>query len=561
MKITVCTIAINSWYRDIVRYSIKNTEEYCKKHNYNFVLVTEESDLVFDKLKHPAWYKMQLIRSLIKSNESDYIVWIDADSQILNRDQNLEYFLQKYIIDTGKDLALVRENPLNTGVMFIKSSEYNYNLMEQIWNNKNEYDRNFWDQASFVEIYQRDEDVRNHTYVIEFVVQDELVCYWSRYYPNRSFLMHMARCSHDTLDFLYMMDSYYKDKLDEESEEQYQERLRWLNTYEICRNDIDRWVNNEYVPRLYSQRCLNYKNLKYLIHWFPFCSGGLCDRILGLSANLCISKVLNRKLLIRWDHGEIKPNLDVHHKYNYYNHNIPFKHINLTNLESITYFRNVNINEEWKDDNTMIWSNVNLYNYLLQNPYFQHLRTRDFIKDISEAIREVLFRYLTINPKLFEDYTQYDVGIHIRTGDKQIYNKENEEFYRDYITDIFTKIKKEGSIKPDQTVFISSDCLLAYKIAEDFFDNFNYNKGDIVHIAIEGKVTESGMYKVLLDLLTLCNCKSMLYLGWDSNFSRIAALFNPKRRFICYEYENNKDAIKDISNELLFSYHSNGKYT
>ena len=294
---------------------------------------------------------------------------------------------------------------------------------------------------------------------------------------------------------------------------------------------------------------------KYLIHWFPFCSGGLCDRILGMSGNVCIAKLLNRKLLLRWDNADLKPNVLIPPEYNFYTYNPPFRHINMHNIESMDYFKNTDIIRDWGDDNIMIWSNINLYNYILQNPHFVEVDKQHRVQNFSDAIREVLSKYLQLNSKLFTSYKKYDVGIHIRTGDKQIYNKENEEFYRDYITDIFKKIK----VEPDQTVFISSDCLLTFKIASDFFDKFDYNEGEIVHTANE--ITDDGVYKVLLDLLTLCNCTSTLYLGWNSNFSRIAALYDINRKFICYEYQNDPGVVKEISPDVLFEYHSYGKYT
>ena len=100
MKITVATIAINAWYREIVKYSIKNKQEYCDKHAYDFYLLTEDDQLVDDRFRHPAWYKMKLIRYLIEKKEYDYILWIDADSQILRLEQKLEYFFEKYIEKT-----------------------------------------------------------------------------------------------------------------------------------------------------------------------------------------------------------------------------------------------------------------------------------------------------------------------------------------------------------------------------------------------------------------------------------------------------------------------------
>ena len=561
MKITLATIAINPWYREIVKYSLKNTREYCQKHGYTFYLLTEDDPIVEDRFKHPAWYKMKLIRYLIEQADSEYIFWLDADSQILKTDERLEYFFEKYISETGKELALVREYPINTGVMLIRCSEYNYKLMDDIWNNKNEYNKDFWDQGSLQEIYNRDESVRDHLHVINFGEQDELVTYWSGYYPKKSFIIHLARCAFNTLDFMYMMDSYYQGKLEEETEDQFFARTEWIRNIELCRRDINKWISNEYAPRLYSQRCITFMNSRYLIHWYPFCSGGFCDRILGLSANLCIANELGRKLLIKWDDTQLKPIVNVRDKYNYYKNEVPFNHVNLNNFESMDYFRTRDIKSEWGDNNVMIWSNINLYHYLLQNPYFSALKSfTDYIKNLSEAIKNVLLNYLSIDETVFDNYKKYDVGIHIRTGDNQIFDSEKEEIYKDYITNIFKKIKKEGSIKEGETVFISSDCQLTFKIANDFFDKFYYNEGKVIHTTHGDKLTNDGITKVLLDLFNLCNCKSTLYIGWNSNFSRVASLFNTKRKIISYEYENDPLIVKEVEAETLFSYHSRGKY-
>jgi hypothetical protein len=149
---------------------------------------------------------------------------------------------------------------------------------------------------------------------------------------------------------------------------------------------------------------------------------------------------------------------------------------------------------------------------------------------------------------------KYNLNIYF-VGEKKIRIVNKKYRNKDYITDIFKKIK----VEPDQTIFISSDCLLTFKIASEFFDKFEYNEGEIVHTANE--ITDDGVYKVLLDLLTLCNCTSTLYLGWNSNFSRIAALYDVNRKFVCYEYQNDPGVIKEISPQILFEYHSVGKYT
>ena len=300
---------------------------------------------------------------------------------------------------------------------------------------------------------------------------------------------------------------------------------------------------------------------RYLIHWFPFCSGGLCDRILGLASSICIANILNMQILIKWDHCDLSSGFKINNDYNWYNNQVSHRFIHLTNIESITYFKNTDIIKEWGTDNIMIWSNVNLYNYLLQNPHFLLENQTNYIENFRDSIKLILNEVFIINKSVVDNIKVYDIGIHIRTGDKQIYNKDNEEFYRDYITNIIKNVKQSINENENKSIFISSDCLLTYRIAKDYFEDAVYNEGCIIHTSEEDKINEEGLNKVLLDLLTLCNCKEKLYIGWNSNFSRISSLYNLDRKFICYEYENIPNIIKECAKETLFSYFSKGKYT
>lgn len=293
---------------------------------------------------------------------------------------------------------------------------------------------------------------------------------------------------------------------------------------------------------------------RYLIHWFTTCSGGLCDRILGLSASICIAKMLNMKILIKWDHTDLSSGFKINKEFNWYENQCEFKKVIFNNLEYRDYFKDENIIEKWGNDNILIWSNINLFYYTLQNPHLKHVIPSNYIEKMSEAIHLVLEEIFIINKNILDNVPIYDKGIHIRTGDNQIYNKDKEESYREYIVNVFKKIK--DFTNDNDNFFISSDCLLSFKIAEDCFKNFEYNKGSIIHTNQE--INEDGLNKVLLDLLTLCKCKNELYIGWSSNFSRISALYNLNRKFICYEYENSP-VIKEFSNEVLFSYFSWGK--
>jgi hypothetical protein len=301
--------------------------------------------------------------------------------------------------------------------------------------------------------------------------------------------------------------------------------------------------------------------MKYiLIHWLPECSGGLCDRILGMTGNLCISRQLNMKMYIKWDIVNLGENLKINDKYNYYRiinySNIEYKSITLNNFELMDYIQYTNIINEWKNKNILIWSNINLYNYFIKNKLIT-LPIHNHIKNFSICLKIILHKYLSINPYILLNIPTYDIGIHIRTGDKHFYDKNRESENIEYIKNIFNKIVNFNSdFFLKKTIFISSDCNIAYDIAKDYFKNIYYNNGDIIHTAISNN--NNGIYKVLKDLFTLCNCKT-LYIGWNSNFSRLASLYDINRDIICYEYENT-NIIKYISFEKLFEYHSYGKY-
>jgi len=265
MNIVVCTLAINDWYRDIVKYALRNIEYYSNKYNYKCIIETENTTLFnYDKTRAPCWYKIKLIEYILENIDCDYIFWIDADSQILKHDVKIEYFIEKYF-EKDTELVLTQDtNILNTGVMFIKKSDFNILLMKKIWNtDETDYFKDFHEQTSLANIWSNNDNIRKSIKVIPYGVKDEIVVYWSNYYPGNNFILHCARCSGgNPLDFMYMMDCYCPLKLDEESEEEYTERIKWLITPELCRKDIDYFINHGNLERKYSARCKKFFEIK-----------------------------------------------------------------------------------------------------------------------------------------------------------------------------------------------------------------------------------------------------------------------------------------------------------
>jgi len=286
MKITVCMIAINMWYQEIVKYNIENVKQYCLKHNYKFVVdlgvsypedVKPYSDIiqnidenitqttVYDGSRDCPWYKIKLVEKCLdmfdaqcaNQDNDSYVVWIDADSHLLNNNQMLEDYITRY--QQGKHMLLAKEgNPgiiLNTGVMFVRNTEYSRKILGMVWNNDKSFDKNFHEQASLGQLYiENVENIQENIVVLHPCLQYEFLCYWYMYEPNKSFIIHAARCAHEREGFIYTMDMFCPVRLREESDEEYKNRMEWLYDREKCVKDISVWRSGGSIKRNRSAR-------------------------------------------------------------------------------------------------------------------------------------------------------------------------------------------------------------------------------------------------------------------------------------------------------------------
>jgi hypothetical protein len=276
--------------------------------------------------------------------------------------------------------------------------------------------------------------------------------------------------------------------------------------------------------------------MKTLIWWAPSCSGGLCDRLLGMVTTYCIAKELGRRFLIKIDDFDMPSIVPINPEYDYRCNNCPYYNYIPHNFEQQQFFQNPRSVEAWQNiENVLTWSNQNLFYYFcLNRPEI------DYRKRLLEGFAIVFTDILHLIPI---DIPQVEdcIGIHIRTVDKQIGNCEQMIEQVPYIINVLEKCR--DVIPSEQKIFITSDCELAYDLAKKIFTNCKvlYNPGRIVH---SGTVREGeGMIKVFQDLITLSRCKKV-FMGWDTNFSRVSALLNPERDFYVYEYPEKNEVVK-----------------
>jgi len=242
LRVAVCTLCINDWYEEIVKYGVKTIQNYAEKHGYDFFVCNDVYQAP-DARDYP-WYKIKAVQKILP--DYDIVFWIDADGHVLKPEISVEDFIRDYLPE-NQDLLCTKDwnSTLNTGLMIIRNTPFIHALLYTVWNNKENFDPNFHEQASLGQIYDANRlNSQEKIRILPIEQQNVLFTYWSNYYPNDSFFIHVARCSHDRHGFLYTLDCYCPIKMDEDTTEEYEERLEWLSDEEKCRKDIELWIDH-----------------------------------------------------------------------------------------------------------------------------------------------------------------------------------------------------------------------------------------------------------------------------------------------------------------------------
>ena len=117
MKILFCSLSDRPEFSQPIYDKLK---EYCSYHNYKCVL----EDKVLDDSRAPAWSKILLLQREMKNNEDyDYIIWIDDDILITDKNKKFEEFIEKYDCDIFVSADAHASYPMNTGIIVCKNNK------------------------------------------------------------------------------------------------------------------------------------------------------------------------------------------------------------------------------------------------------------------------------------------------------------------------------------------------------------------------------------------------------------------------------------------------------
>tara|TARA_B100000700_G_scaffold153922_2_gene170842 strand:- start:2548 stop:3345 length:798 start_codon:yes stop_codon:yes gene_type:complete len=137
----------------------KTVKRYCDKFSYKF-----ENIKVSNTERPPAWNKIKILKDQMLKNDSDFLMWIDADAFFNNFDidinsqieEDKDIYLVKHFCEVHKGsiyentkLTILR---INTGVILLRVSEFVKEFLHKVWENKSYINHPWWEQASVMDI-------------------------------------------------------------------------------------------------------------------------------------------------------------------------------------------------------------------------------------------------------------------------------------------------------------------------------------------------------------------------------------------------------------------------
>ena len=281
------------------------------------------------------------------------------------------------------------------------------------------------------------------------------------------------------------------------------------------------------VPRFPVQLEIS-KKTNFLIIWYDHWCGGLGDRICGLVSAIMMAKILQKKLLIKWDHPPIQGVLNLG-EYNYYQY-LDDPNINLSTelLDTIDQrFKYQNllsvqpVLQKWEHKNLMLKCNQEIASFLYQNPHVVTGSFEDEIMATYQQIFSVYLRPMGINNILSSLPRPY-LGLQLRTGDANmgvgLHQPVKDLQY------VLNKISIWIKTTPYQNIYLTTDHPRAKQVLQDLLPQHRLFDTPQSRIHLERSSANTLQLQSLInDLLTLMSADQLL-ISTYSNFGRLAAL-------------------------------------
>jgi len=226
-KIAICSLSIGKEYKQTVKYGIESKVLYCSKHGYDFI----QDESVVDNTRDLQWSKIQLLLKYLQPSverKYDYLVWIDADTYIMNNEITIESLISKY--NLANINIIYQKDPyiwVNTGFMIIKNTDWSRDFLNESYKHT---DKICHEQGAIDWLWREN---WNHSQTFISVLDHScgLNQYWHTYRIN-DFVIHFPGSREKCMiqnALGKFMTRYCPLRMAEDSDESYQKRMAWLS--------------------------------------------------------------------------------------------------------------------------------------------------------------------------------------------------------------------------------------------------------------------------------------------------------------------------------------------
>jgi hypothetical protein len=233
MRIAVVSMTVGAAYREITKYGVRTKAEYCSAKGYDFYNFGDE---VHDPSRPAAWSKIPAIQRIFLDASYDIVVWIDADTYIINHDLRIEDVINEHLGGEEEILVVRDQRTFNTGVIFMRNTPRVHRFWEKVWSQEEFIHAHDWEQSSFIHLVETEWD-KGLVKALGMEYQYLLNSYWYQFSYERTFILHLGGCYREEdkatgtslLDMV--MRRYCPIKRDDETVETWQERVATLKNH------------------------------------------------------------------------------------------------------------------------------------------------------------------------------------------------------------------------------------------------------------------------------------------------------------------------------------------
>lgn len=207
-KIAICTMALGDGYREKVKYCLASHRKYCEQHDLSFycqITETVRTDRPF------SWRKIPLVHNIL-SQGHDRVIFLDADTLILNYEKNLDSFFH---LPEGKSLLITEDEwSIGAGVLCCARTPDAFRLLDLIWMTDCFFKKHPWEQQalkmlinSYPEVREAVQIEKNPKLFNSFPVEHQHQQRWQDY-TRGDFLVHMSESGLPTNSFKNLIKKY-----------------------------------------------------------------------------------------------------------------------------------------------------------------------------------------------------------------------------------------------------------------------------------------------------------------------------------------------------------------